>query len=89
MITNKYYKNLAKALAYHCVRNNTPIENYHANDQISDAEMEAFMRKVTDNIYSMFIEMRNGSWTEEEKRYYSYIPDYWNEPKLNKISYEN
>lgn len=48
----------AKALAYHCVRNNTSLETLHADGKISDDEMRTLMKEVVNNLFFMLHHMK-------------------------------
>lgn len=64
---------LAKVLAYHCVRN-TALEDIHAEGRISDAEMKALMIEVTDRLYTAFT---------RKDVLLSPAPSYYQDPKLS------
>lgn len=46
-------KALAATIVCACVRNNTLLEDLHADGKISDAEMKALMKDCMDNAYAM------------------------------------
>lgn len=64
---------LAMALAYHCVRNNTPLEELHTRYSISQEDMKELMIGVTDAIYTALIDP---DFIAEP------VPSYWKRPKL-------
>ncbi len=62
----------AKWAAFNCVRNNTVLEDLHAEGKITDAEMKEFMIEVTDNLFAFM----------EGKMPGSTPPAYWREPSV-------
>ena len=52
---------MAKAITHLCVRNNTPLEDFHVKHHISDEEMKAFNKAVVDNLYNVLLPLLAGS----------------------------
>ena len=69
-------KKLAAEMALHCVRNNTIIEDIHANGSISQREMMVFMMEVTKNI-EIALENKNGYFTMLTENIFGQVPSYW------------
>ena len=67
---------LAAEIAYHCVRNNTIIEDIHSNGGISQREMKVFMMEVTKNI-EIALANRNGFFTTLTEGIFGQVPSYW------------
>jgi hypothetical protein len=85
---DKSLKNLALLITVHAVRN-TVIEDYHANDKITDPEMMAFNKEVVNRIYTFLQIIINPIYTKEKavlskETITFYLPHGWDEPKLNK-----
>ncbi len=58
---------MAKGMAHLCVRNNTPMEDFHVEHHISDAEMAEFNKAVVNNIYSVLVKLFQGDATDRMK----------------------
>jgi hypothetical protein len=80
-------KNLALKITVHGVRN-TIIEDYHANNKITDQEMMIFNKEVVNKIYT-FLQIILNPLYKTEKEVLSretiifYLPNGWDEPKLD------
>ena len=80
-------KNLALLIAVHAVRN-TVIEEYHANDKITDHEMMIFNKEVVNKIYTFLQIVLNPKYQKEKEALSKqtivfYLPHGWDEPKLD------
>ena len=69
-------KKLAAEIAHNCVRNNTIIEDVHANGGISQREMMIFMMEVTKNI-EIALENKYGFFTILTESLIGNVPKYW------------
>lgn len=79
----KFIERTSLHIARLCVRN-TIIEKYHVAGKLSDPEMEAFNREVTNKLYSYLQLLFNPKMTEEKdllfkSPYFSALPD-WDKP---------
>lgn len=72
---------IASQIAYHAVRNNTPLEDIHARGSISGEEMMALNIAVTDNIFTLLRYMRSSDALDRLKA--MHIPTYWEQPQPN------
>lgn len=72
---------IASLIAYHGVRNNTPLEDIHARGSISGEEMMALNIAVSDNIFTLLRCLRSPGALERLKA--MPVPHYWNTPKPN------
>lgn len=54
----KDLKDIALQLTVHCVRNSI-IEDYHANGQLSQADMKAFNKEVVNKVYTFLTILLN------------------------------
>jgi hypothetical protein len=50
-------KRLAKKIAHDCFSDTKTLENVHAADKITDAEMKAIMREATDKCYDLVLDL--------------------------------
>lgn len=79
-------KRLALLIAVNCVRN-TVIEDYHADGQLSDAEMKAFNQEVSNKIYT-FLHYLFNKPTKDQEAFLNAMsmmyPGNWNQPKLDR-----
>lgn len=72
---------IASLIAFHAVRNNTPLEDIHARGSISQQEMMALNVAVTDNIFTLLRCMRSPGAVERLKA--MPVPPYWEAPRPN------
>ena len=83
---NEHLKDLALLMTVNCVRN-TVIEDYHANDKITQNEMKDFNKEVSNKIYTFLNYMMGSGKADKEKFMQAmtlFYPINWDKPELDK-----
>lgn len=82
-----HMKELALVVTKICIRD-TIIEDYHARGSLSKADMKAFIKEVSNKIYTWLYINNAGSDGEKFSlamlTTMSYPPDNWDRPELDK-----
>lgn len=79
-------QHLALLLANNCVRNNTSLEGYHGNGQLSDADMKRLNQAVANNVYTFLEYLLNRSKVDQFvflATMFTAYPYKWDIPELN------
>lgn len=77
---------LALLLANNCVRNNTVLEGYHLNGQLSNADMKRLNQDVANNVYTFLEYFLNGPKVDQLvflATMFIHCPLNWDAPELN------
>ena len=83
-LQDEHFQDLALRMALHCVRN-TVIEDYHVAGKLTNPEMAALNREVTNKIYSFLLILFSTDYAalRDVTLAWLYPPNHWDKPKFD------